>query len=126
MNGVEPLFNSTASMWGSAYGGVSSISQCNQLPEYPVCAYNAPQDNLRTLCAFSFQKNIRITSTNGNSNPLITAMCQVACPSELYNATGLHRSDERPNLGYTCDANSHYEATGGYLTRMMDCGEEFK
>ena len=124
-DGVEPMFNSTASKWGAQYGGVSNVAQCNQLPQYPVCSYNAPQDNLRNLCLFSFQNNIRGTSNTVNSNPSITAMCQVACPSELYTATGLHRSDENPNLGYTCNANSRYEATGGYLTRMMDCGEEF-
>lgn len=65
------------------------------------------------LCQISFDKGLR------NSNPVITAMCQVACPSELVAATGIHRSDEKNSM-YVC--NKNYETAGGVITKMMDCG----
>lgn len=119
-DGPEPMYNSTKSAWGNQYGGVSTIAGCNQLPQYPVCQYNKPQDDLRDLCKFSFTAGIRATA--GYSNPRIQKMCQVACPMELFTSTGLRRSDEKPT-GYTCSATSHMEKSGGSLTRMMDCGK---
>jgi hypothetical protein len=47
-------------------------------------------------------------------------MCEVKCPTELYSATGLHRSDET-NAGYTCLSSGI--SSGGVLTRMMDCSK---
>lgn len=46
-------------------------------------------------------------------------MCEVKCPSELWQATGLHRSDE-VNSGYECNGAI---SSGGELTRMMDCSK---
>ena len=122
--GPEPMYNSSKEQWGAQYGGVPTIAGCSQLPQYPVCQYNTPQDDLRTLCEFSFKVKIRMPPSNGGStNPTITSICQVACPMELYTATGLRRSDEKPT-GFTCAAGSKMEKPGGYLTRMMDCGKK--
>ena len=51
--------------------------------------------------------------------PYITSMCQVACPVELYSATGIHRLDE-PTTSYACGT---VISGGGNLNRMMDCGK---
>ena len=110
-----PQFDGSGSQWGAIYGGWSDISGCDQLPQYPHCG-SSPQDDMRDLCKWSFQKNIR--QTTGNSNPTISKMCQVACPSELYLATGLRRSDESTS-SFTCGTTGI--SSGGLLTRMMDC-----
>ena len=46
-------------------------------------------------------------------------MCQVACPVELYSATGIHRLDEPTNT-FSCGT---VVSGGGNLNRMMDCGK---
>ena len=122
-DGPEPMYNSTKSKWGNQYGGVPTKAGCSQLPQYSVCQYNKPQDDLRTLCEFSFDAGFRITAGSGvSTNPIIRKMCQVACPMELYTATGLRRSDEKPAV-FTCGAGAQMEKSGGHLTRMMDCGK---
>jgi hypothetical protein len=98
----------------ATYGGVSTRAQCSNLPPYPICG-SAPQDSMIELCQISFDKGLR------NGNPVITAMCQVACPSGLVAATGLHRSDEKNSL-YVC--NNNYETAGGVVTKTMDCGKQ--
>ena len=119
---VEPLYNTNASLWGAVYGGVKDITYCKYLPAYSVCGYNTPEDNLVDLCIWSFKYNIRTVGA-GNTNPIIKKMCQVACPVELYSATGLHRSDEKSTLGLNCAApGTKLEPPGGHMTRMMDCG----
>ena len=110
-----PQYDGSGDAWGNNLGGVSTVSQCSQLPSYPICG-TSPADNLQNLCTWSFQNKIRLTGSN--SNPTITKLCYVACPSELYTATGLRRSDEL-NSGYTCISSL---TAGGSLTRMMDCG----
>ena len=112
---TSPQFDGTASQWGAIYGGWSSITGCDNLPEYPHCGNN-PQDNLRDLCKWSFNKAFRISA----SNPSITKMCEVKCPDELYKATGVRRSDETNNA-YTCGVTGI--SSGGVLTRMMDCSK---
>ena len=47
-------------------------------------------------------------------------MCPVKCPDQLWQATGLRRSDET-NSGYTCAGQP--VSSGGTLTRMMDCAK---
>lgn len=119
---VEPLYKTNGSLWGAVYGGVKDITYCKDLPEYSVCGYNTPEDSLIDLCEWSFQKKIRTVGA-GDTNPKIKKMCQVACPVELYSATGLHRSDEKSTLGFDCAAPGiHLEPPGGHMTRMMDCG----
>lgn len=119
---VEPLYNTNATSWGEVYGGVKDATYCKNLPEYSVCEYNAPEDNLVELCIWSFKYNIRTVGA-GNTNPVIKKMCQVACPVELYSATGLHRSDEKASLGNDCLApGTKLEPPEGHMTRMMDCG----
>lgn len=112
-----PQFDGVGSQWGAIYGGWSDISGCDNLPVYPHCGAN-PMDSMQDLCKWSFQNNIRRTS--GNSNPTIQKMCQVACPSELYSATGLRRSDESTS-SFTCGSSGI--SSGGMLTRMMDCAK---
>eukprot|EP01037_Dinobryon_pediforme_P019030 gene19030-19376_t len=111
-----PMYNAPATVWGELLGGVQNHTQCNNLPVYPICG-TTPADNLQDLCHWSFNAGLRIEAVQ--TNPVITKMCQVACPSELYLATGVRRSDE-VNTGYTCKT---LEATGGFLTRMMDCAD---
>ena len=112
------MYNAPATVWGELLGGVQNHTQCNNLRVYPICG-TTPADNLQDLCHWSFNAGLRIEAVQ--TNPVITKMCQVACPSELYLATGVRRSDE-VNTGYTCKT---LEATGGFLTRMMDCGMHF-
>ena len=122
-DGVEPLYNTNKTLWGAVYGGVPDITYCKNLPTYTVCKYNTPEESLVDLCIWSFQNNIR-TIGAGNTNPSITRMCQVTCPVELYSATGLHRSDEKPSLQLDCLAPwTKLEKAGGHMTRMMDCGK---
>lgn len=122
-DGIEPFYNTSGPLWGAVYGGVPVISQCMNLPEYPVCNYNTPEDNMVDLCIWSFKKNIRAVG-KGDTNPKITRMCQVRCPVELYTATGLHRADEKGSLGDDCmRPGTFLEPAGGHMTRMMDCGE---
>lgn len=67
------------------------------------------------LCQFSFDKGFRAPG-----NPAITSICQVACPSQLVQATGLQRSDEK-NSNFVC--NNNFEKPGGVITRTMNCGK---
>jgi hypothetical protein len=122
-DGAQPQYATTPSVWGDVYGGVPNINFCKNLPQYPICQFNPPEDNLQQLCVWSFQSGLRTIPSpllDPNTNPKILKMCQVACPSELYTATGLHRADE-PRDSYSCD-NAKLELAGGRLTRMMDCG----
>mmetsp|Transcript_1523 Transcript_1523/g.2116 ORF Transcript_1523/g.2116 Transcript_1523/m.2116 type:complete len:214 (+) Transcript_1523:516-1157(+) len=109
-----PQFDGLASVWGNTYGGVTSRAACSNLPAYPICGTN-PQDSLINLCQFSFDKSFRLTN---NGNPTITSICEVACPSQLIAATGIHRSDGKNPL-YIC--NNNLNPSGGSLTRTMDC-----
>jgi len=115
-----PQFDGSSANWGDQYGGWGgSKDQCANLPKYPHCSSTGssslPQDNLQDLCVWSFNNNLR-------GVPIILNMCQVSCPAELYEATGIRRSDEPlPASTYTC-ANTGSNA-GGILTRMMDCSK---
>jgi len=112
-----PLYPGNASMWGPNYGfsgGPTSYFKCDSLPRYPICGVN-PQDDLRDLCKWSFSKGMRYVS----GKPYITSMCEVACPTELWMATGLHRIDE-PRNSYMCGTAI---SGGGNLNKMMDCGK---
>jgi len=113
-----PQFAGDATAWGDTYGGASTVNQCASLPKYPICSPNAP-DSMRDLCSWSFNKGLRLST--GNSNPTIQKMCEVKCPSELWTATGLQRSDVT-NSAYTCAATNTIPS-GGLLTRMMDCAK---
>ena len=103
------------------YGGVTTRAACSNLPPYPICG-QYPQDNMINLCQFSWDKGFRkppnIPGQSGN--PQIRRICQVACPQQLYLATGLRRVDETNKL-YTC--NNNLEPTGGYVTKTMDCSK---
>ena len=119
---MEPLYDTNATLWGAVYGGVKDATYCKDLPAYSVCEYNTPEDNLIDLCVWSFKNKIRAVGA-GDTNPKIQKMCQVACPVELYSATGLHRSDEKAGLGSDClTVGTKLEPSGGHMTRMMDCG----
>jgi hypothetical protein len=113
-----PMYSGNKNVWGSVYGGVLNRTDCAKLPSYPMCG-TTPADDMRSLCAWSFDNGIRIEKLQ--TNPVITKMCQVACPIELYSSTNLRRSDEA-NSGFTCKT---LEKSGGVLTRMMDCGIYF-
>ena len=110
-----PQFDGAGSQWGAIYGGWSDEASCANLPAYPHCGSN-PADSMQDLCRWSFQVNLR--RSTGNSNPTILNMCEVTCPSQLYEATGLRRSDGVSN-SYVCGATGN--SGGGLLTRMMDC-----
>ena len=111
-----PQYTGPGEAWGDNLGGARVASQCMNIPPYPICGNN-PEDNLQNLCTWSFQNKIRLT-TGSSSNPTIKKLCYVACPSEIYQATGLRRSDELNSL-FTC---SSLLPAGGLVTRMMDCG----
>lgn len=120
-----PQFLSSLSDWGDIYGGWATADQCDRLPEFPVCGQH-PQDSLRDLCRWSFSAGFR--TFPGSAYPSIQKMCKVACPSELYLATGLHRSDETAT-GYTCSAETNSAPLklqkGASLTRSMNCAKPF-
>lgn len=92
---------------------MSTRQQCSNLPPYPICG-SAPQDSMVALCQASFDTGLR------NGNPVISKICQVACPAELVAATGIHRSDEKNKL-FTC--NNNYDPPGGSVTKTMDCSK---
>ena len=66
------------------------------------------------LCEISFDRGIR-----SNGNPVISKICQVKCPPELVEATGVRRLDEANTL-YTCSNN--LDPAVGSVTKTMDCG----
>jgi len=107
-----PQFGGTGAPWGEQYGGWSQLSGCDLLPPYPLCGYAA--DSMQDLCKWSFANGFRV-------NARINKICEVMCPIELYTATGLRRSDET-NPTYSCMATL---ASGGMLTRMMDCSSPY-
>ena len=114
-----PQYDGTSTAWGDTYGGWGAASQCSNLPTYPHCSSQGA-DSMQDLCAWSFSSGLRLT-TGTNSNPTIQKMCEVSCPSQLWQATGLHRSDET-STKYTCAAGNTIPS-GGLLTRMMDCAK---
>lgn len=107
-------FDATVAQWGAQYGGCNTnVSCCSTLPPYPYCATaNTPADNMQELCRRSFTMNLR-------DHPIISQSCQVACPAELYQATGLRRADE-PTNSFSCTGGNYY-ISGGHFTKMMDC-----
>ena len=111
-----PMYSAPGPAWGDLLGGVNNRSLCVNIPPYPICG-TTPIDDMSELCKWSFEEGFRIEALE--TNPTITKMCQVACPSELYLSTGVRRSDEK-NSGFTCKT---MESSGGHLTRMMDCGK---
>ena len=113
-----PQFAGTSQRWGGASGGWKNASGCNNVPEYPICS-SVRYDNIRSLCKQTFTKGFRVPNTV-RSNPAIKKMCQVKCPDPLWQATGLRRADES-SANYVCGAK--LEATGGVLTRSMDCSK---
>eukprot|EP01038_Epipyxis_sp_PR26KG_P013164 gene13164-17637_t len=111
---MNPQFGGSINDWGDTYGGVTYKGGCSKLPAYPLCAVN-PSDSMQDLCVWSFNNNFR-------KNTKILKVCDVACPSELYQATGLHRADETNN-GFTCDTSTSVRYNTGSTTRMMDCAK---
>ena len=57
-----------------------------QLPEGPYCSLN-PRDSVQDLCRWAFDSGLRVPSLS-DANPKVTHMCEVACPMELFSATG--------------------------------------
>ena len=113
-----PQYGANASSWGSPYGGVYTSNGCKNLPKYPTCMPKSNLvDNLQSLCNWTFANGFRPPMLAG---PRITKLCQVTCPTELWQATGLHRADDQ-NIGYTCNNTAYSLPTGGNVTRMMDC-----
>ena len=131
-----PQFFSDIDSWGPLSGGWELQSQCSRLPSYSYCGLQgAPipaQDALPSLCRWAFQQGVRKepnpTTKSFASYPAITRLCAVACPTELWRATGLHRADE-PASSFTCPAASSASPSStpllsnpGALSRKMDCG----
>ncbi|GAB5588602.1 hypothetical protein Unana1_03502 [Umbelopsis nana] len=73
-NGCTPQWNSPANGWGDRYGGVSSASDCSQLPAVlqPGCQWR-----------FGWFQNA--------DNPTVNFQ-QVQCPTELTSRTGCART----------------------------------
>ena len=69
------------------------------------------------LCEFTFDAGFK-----GKGNPSISSICQVACPSQIVQATGIHRADEA-NSQYFCKNNK--EKSGGVITSTMNCGDDY-
>ena len=131
-----PQYYSDLSNWGPISGGWSLPSQCSQLPAYSHCGLQgaAPipqQDSLPSLCRWSFQQGLKRAPNRASRSfaqyPAITKICAVTCPTELWLATGLHRSDEA-TTSFTCSAVSTSQqmsailSAAGALTGKMDCG----
>nr|AAR22385.1 cellulase II [Apriona germarii] len=72
--GCSSQWGTPSNGWGDQYGGVSSESQCSQLPS-----------SLREGCKFRF------TFMKSVSNPAVTFE-QVSCPSEIVSASGCNYS----------------------------------
>ena len=75
-NGCQSQFNAPSDGWGQRYGGVSSLSQCDALP-----------DSLKSGCQFRFNW------LGGADNPGVIFR-RVYCPAELVAKTGCRRNDD--------------------------------
>ena len=115
----------SAKNWGKIYGGVDNRSDCMKLPRYPKLWGDKPPeyvDNLQDLCTIGFDKGIRL---EGGENQTIDSMCEVSCPVELTEITGLIPIET--DSQYTCSQSSTNGIKCGEaglshcLTRMMDC-----
>ena len=71
-------------------GGFTERDRCEQLPEYPLCSPH-PMDNQQTLCEHAFDTGLRVENLKTRT---ISKMCEVRCPDELVEATGLKRMYE--------------------------------
>ncbi|XP_059084701.1 uncharacterized protein LOC131881768 [Tigriopus californicus] len=129
------------SIWGAQYGGCSyrdsseGSPSCDDLPELPQdsSAMSAQGDNLVDLCKYSFDKRVRL----GSSNPTIVDMARVECPAELVELTQIKRSDDPKTFEITeanrpgpyqnnpviepCRCSCGSNECTYCLTRMMDC-----
>eukprot|EP01038_Epipyxis_sp_PR26KG_P010988 gene10988-14762_t len=114
-----PMYTGNAGQW--QYLGAWNATSCLALPKSPICGTGAGnQENLQDMCKFSFAKGLRHDYFT-NTRPLITKICPVACPSELYTATGYRRGDE-PNPAYTCDP-SKTVTSKGHLMNYFECAK---
>jgi hypothetical protein len=82
-----PMFSGDNSVWGATYTGLADKYFCMYLPDQPLCQPSPPADSMFNLCNISAVTGV-LTQNR------ITSLCQVPCPSQLYEATGLHRLDE--------------------------------
>ena len=99
--------------FGDIYVGLNDKSSCYYLPTSPLCQPSPPQDNLQTLCNVSIWRGLTYKST-------IQSLCQVACPSQLYQATGLRRSDEGVSSS-TCTASSIPPSNTHNILNSINC-----
>eukprot|EP00597_Dinobryon_sp_UTEXLB2267_P002972 CAMPEP_0170062526 /NCGR_PEP_ID=MMETSP0019_2-20121128/3720_1 /TAXON_ID=98059 /ORGANISM="Dinobryon sp., Strain UTEXLB2267" /LENGTH=502 /DNA_ID=CAMNT_0010268697 /DNA_START=491 /DNA_END=1999 /DNA_ORIENTATION=- len=136
-----PQYESNTASWGPVAGGWVFPWQCEQLPTHPTCSgFASPfvnqqlqEDNLQDLCRWSFKAGLRRAPSAGllGSYPAISSACQVSCPSQLWQATGLHRGDEADTLAFNCKNPNPDDLTSdvsqlltsaGALSRQMNCG----
>jgi hypothetical protein len=76
-NGCQSQWNAPSTGWGAQYGGISSASQCSQLPS-----------QLNSGCEFRFGSWFQ-NANNPNMN-----FVRVKCPTQLTAITGCVRSDD--------------------------------
>eukprot|EP01038_Epipyxis_sp_PR26KG_P006407 gene6407-8818_t len=104
---------------GNYYGWHANPAICATLPSYPICN-SSPKvsDDLQELCSWSFTQNLQVV---GSAKPIITKMCQVACPTQLTDLTGFQRSDE-PTTSYIC-TDDIVQGLGGSLSGYLNCAK---
>merc|ERR1719223_470915 len=83
--GLNPFTNG-----GWYKGGWAEAKACDRLPEFPICSLY-PIDSQRDLCKYTFTSGIRNSYDNYRT---VDSMCEVTCPDQLVEATGLRRADE--------------------------------
>eukprot|EP00931_Biecheleriopsis_adriatica_P052560 TRINITY_DN3059_c0_g1_i1.p1 TRINITY_DN3059_c0_g1~~TRINITY_DN3059_c0_g1_i1.p1 ORF type:complete len:397 (-),score=63.18 TRINITY_DN3059_c0_g1_i1:72-1205(-) len=142
--GSGSMFPGHVAQWGCIYGGVDSIEECRNLPEYPRDAEKMQEagDSLIQLCEYGWQKKMRLSGANKSAgrckyNPTLLDVSRVKCPEELvhmtqiqrnddpdgYEASNQHRPEGFPNLDkmHECNAQTPGMGVDYCLTRMMDC-----
>ena len=128
---TSSMYPGSTAAWGKQYGGVDNRTACQGLPQYPAVAgpMQAAGDDLRVLCEYGFDKNVRL---EGGGNPSLLDVARVRCPSELVTFTQIQRTDEptsyaladgvdRQQAEHQCQADQPGGTTAWCLTRMMDC-----
>lgn len=130
---ASPLFAGNSipdGTWGpTAYGGFQDISGCDAIPAYPNGPHSdggsamryAGEKDLRVLCREAYALGLRRSS---GVNPTISDVRRVRCPAELYEYTGVRRSDEPAGCTDTapaaCPQEAAFSGVVGKLTRMFD------
>lgn len=101
------MFAEEASAFGREFGGIQTVEACSRAPKFPIRGQPpVGEPSLRGLCRRSFLQGAR----NGD----ITKIERIACPSQLYQLTGLRLADDST-------FTKREKGFNGYTTTTMDC-----